>query len=196
MFTPESHVSVTLREDDNRWRLNSPLTYVGQDETFVVPTGFETDFASVPRMFAWFIPTTGRYTRASILHDWLWSQARLGLIGWRDADALFRRAMREDGVAFLRRWIIWAAVRLGSLTHFRAGGAKGWSADFLVILLLFVFIGAIVVPPALVILLSLTVFLIYEAVVWVALSIGRAVKRAFGHEPEKVLVPPEVSLST
>ena len=35
---------------DERWALVEPVTYEGNTETFVVPAGFETDFASVPRV--------------------------------------------------------------------------------------------------------------------------------------------------
>ena len=55
-----------------------------------------TDFASVPRFFVWFIPRYGRYTKAAIIHDHLWrDQVGKGAICFRDADGLFRQAMRS-----------------------------------------------------------------------------------------------------
>jgi hypothetical protein len=92
-----------------------------------VPVHKRTDFASVPRAFVWFIPRYGRYTKAAILHDYLCSVAvPAGRIGRIDADGIFRQAMRELGVPFLRRWIMWAAVRLGALTN-PAGRKKWWT---------------------------------------------------------------------
>jgi Protein of unknown function (DUF1353) len=105
----ESDVSV--REvDEDTWELAEPLNYVGNRDTFVVPKGFQTDFASVPRAFVWLLPRYGRYTKASILHDYLCVESKAGRFDRDDADGIFRRAMRELGVSFLRRWLMWAAV--------------------------------------------------------------------------------------
>ena len=102
---------VNVREvDDDTWELLEQLVYVGSRETFTVPKGFQTDFASVPRAFVWLLPRYGRYTKASILHDYLCEEAKAGRFNRDDADGIFRRAMRELGVSFLRRWIMWAAV--------------------------------------------------------------------------------------
>jgi hypothetical protein len=96
---------------DKDWLLVEPVVYEGLTEVFIVPAGFETDLASVPRQFVWLIPRYGRYTKAAILHDYLWrNRDQLGLTR-RDADGIFRRAMRELAVPFLQRWMMWAAVR-------------------------------------------------------------------------------------
>src|SRR4029079_13137851 len=79
-----------------------------------VPDGFRTDFASVPRVFVWLIPKYGRYTKAAILHDYLCDEANADRFDRDDADGLFRRAMRELGVSFLRRWVMWGAVSLAT----------------------------------------------------------------------------------
>lgn len=94
------------------WRLLEPVVYRGRDETFTVPRGFVTDFASVPRIFFWLVPTYGVYTKAAILHDYL--IGRPDLISRADADGIFRRTLLELGVPFVRRWMMWAAVRLQS----------------------------------------------------------------------------------
>lgn len=106
---------VVVREvSDNTWELVEPLRYVGNRDRFVVPDGFRTDFASVPRAFVWLIPKYGRYTKAAILHDFLCDESKAGRFDRDDADGLFRRAMRELGVPFLRRWIMWGAVSLAT----------------------------------------------------------------------------------
>src|SRR4051794_33564779 len=79
------------RGDGSRWQLLEPLTYQGRDEPFVVPAGFETDFASVPRALTWLLPRYGRYTKAAILHDHLCHRCREGTFGWVDADGVFGR---------------------------------------------------------------------------------------------------------
>src|SRR5262249_39141958 len=59
-------------------------------------------------------PKYGRYTKAAILHDHLCDEARANRFDRDDADGLFRRAMRELGVSFLRRWLMWGAVSLAT----------------------------------------------------------------------------------
>jgi len=77
----------------------------------VVPAGFKTEFASIPRMFVWPIRRCGSYTRAVSLHDYLRSAKP---VSRADADGLLRRAIQELGVSPLC-WIMWAAVRAASL---------------------------------------------------------------------------------
>jgi hypothetical protein len=80
-----------------------------------------------PAVLVWFIPRYGRYTKAAIFHDYLCSAAvPAGRISRIEADGMFRQAMREVGVPFLRRWIMWTAVRLGALTN-PTGPKKWWT---------------------------------------------------------------------
>ncbi len=76
-----------------------------------VPVGFVTDFASIPPLAQILIQPFGRHAPAAVVHDYLYavgaSRAR------KYADLLFRQAMREAGVAFVRRWLMYLAVRLG-----------------------------------------------------------------------------------
>ncbi|MGY1804549.1 DUF1353 domain-containing protein [Blastococcus sp. SYSU D00922] len=57
------------RLDADRWALVDALVYQGRRDRFVVPAGFRTDFASVPRPVTWLVPRFGAYTLAAILHD-------------------------------------------------------------------------------------------------------------------------------
>ena len=123
-FPPGSTVDVR-QVDDQDWETLRALPYHATTEDFEVPVHERTDFASVPRVFVWFIPRYGRYTKAAILHDYLCGVAvPAGRISRIEADGIFRQAMRELGVPFLRRWIMWAAVRLGALTN--PAGRKEW----------------------------------------------------------------------
>ncbi|MFE7802248.1 DUF1353 domain-containing protein [Nocardia sp. NPDC057440] len=150
--------------DAKFWRVAAPLVYHGADEEFVIPEGFRTDFASVPRAFVWLIPRYGAYTRAAILHDYLRSS---GVVGVADADGIFRRALHEAGVSVPRRWMMWAAVRLGS----RLRGADPLD------IARFVLIAALAVPflviPATVVQLFLLLFWLVELLFWGVAAIGR-----------------------
>lgn len=179
------------------WKTIDPIEYTGRiGDDFVVPAGFQTDFASVPRVFAWFLPRYGRYTRAAIVHDHLASLARKGSFPWRDADRCFRRIMRDDGVPFLQRWVMWAGVRWGSLTQFRTGSLVDWWRDAPLVLVATILALPVLLIPAVCIALSQLVFFVYELVAWVVLRVGRGAKRATGHSPEKRLNPPRLTTHT
>src|SRR5215468_1180661 len=94
-----------LEIDAVNWRLLTDLTYRGRGGSIpriTVPAGFETDFASVPRPFVWLVPRYGLYTPAAILHDYLCGSKK---IPRAECDRIFREAMNDLTVAFLRRWI-------------------------------------------------------------------------------------------
>jgi hypothetical protein len=113
--------------DARRWQLLEPLRYIGQSDEFLVPEGYVTDFASVPRIAVWLVPTYGRYTAPAILHDYLITDCLpAGRIASADVDGLFRRSMRELGVPLVRRWLMWAGVRWGAAFN-RRRRAGWWS---------------------------------------------------------------------
>ncbi|MFF2623125.1 DUF1353 domain-containing protein [Oerskovia jenensis] len=88
-----------------------------------VPTGLVTDLASVPMPLWGVVASYGRQTLPAILHD-ATSRALADSdrpassrrAARRDADRLFRGTLRETGTGPVRRWLMWAAVRIfGSL---------------------------------------------------------------------------------
>jgi hypothetical protein len=102
---------VTVKEiDPVNWELVHAVIYRGKHDSFTVPAGFITDFATVPRIFVWLVPTYGAYTKAAILHDYLLSS---DVVTDADANGIFRRAMHELGVPFVTRWVMWAGVSWG-----------------------------------------------------------------------------------
>lgn len=139
------------------WELLEPVVYQGDRQRFTVPAGFRTDFASVPRVFVWLLPRYGVFTRAAILHDHL---VRSGVVGRSDADGLFRRAMRELGVSFVRRWMMWAAVRLSSGLE---GADAAEAARVAVVAVPSVLFLAL---PAIVLQVWLVLFWLVELAVW------------------------------
>lgn len=91
------------------WRLLVPFRHERPGVRVVVPAGFLTDFASVPRFLWPIFPPTGPWQRAAVVHDWLYTRAA-------DcprflADALFRDAMQAAGVPAWRRVAAYYAVR-------------------------------------------------------------------------------------
>jgi hypothetical protein len=57
--------------DGDKWIVAAPLRYRSDllRGIVVVPTGYETDLASVPRGFWNIIPKSGKYNPAAALHD-------------------------------------------------------------------------------------------------------------------------------
>ena len=179
----QAKVVVEQVSDDN-WLLREGFDYTGKFETFHVPVGQGTDFASVPRVFVWFLPRYGRYTKAAILHDFLWRErASKGTLDYVDADGTFRRAMRQLGVPFLRRWIMWSAVRWGALL--KPNGRKGWLKEAPRVLLVSALALPIVVPPTVVVGAAILVFQMVELVVWVPLKHVELVKEATAPDTAK-----------
>ena len=74
-----------------------------------VPAGYVTDLASVPRALWTVFPPHGRYAKAAIVHDYLYSNA-IGSKRW--ADKVFLEAMGVLDVPKWRKWVMYFAVRL------------------------------------------------------------------------------------
>lgn len=155
------------RYSDVEWQLTCDLVYRGKRDTFTVPAGFRTDFASVPRAAVWLIPKFGRWTLAAIVHDLLCvglARAHRGgpapLADARETDRIFARIMRELGVPLLLRWLMWTGVRYGAL--FNPARRAGWWRD-LGRLIPLTLLGIVLVgPPALLISLSLSLYVVGE----------------------------------
>jgi len=105
---------VAQQTGDFEWTLVQDLVYSGRRDTYTVPTGFDTDFASIPIPFQWLLPRSGRYTKPAVLHDYLRRHGKMVDCSVGDADGLFRRAMADVDVPFLTRWVMWTAVRVFS----------------------------------------------------------------------------------
>lgn len=141
----EDHFDV--RRIDNRlWKTINDLRYTGRSQNFMVPAGFVTDFASVPQFLLWLIPSTGAWTLAAVLHDWMCTKGiAYGVVSSRDADGIFRRVLREHGVPFVKRWLMWTGVRWGAL--FNPDRRPGFLQD-LPLVLLWSLVALPVVLPA------------------------------------------------
>lgn len=98
--------------DGRHWILRETLVYEFGDtgQQIVVPSGFVTDFASIPRALWWLYSPAGTYASAAVVHDYLyWEQ----VCSRAEADTFFKMGMREVNVSRATTWIIYRAVRLG-----------------------------------------------------------------------------------
>jgi hypothetical protein len=150
--TKEIEVKVV---DDVTWELLKDVVYKDHDVEYRVPVGYHTDFASVPRATSWLYPRTGAYSAAAIIHDWLITDLLpTGYVASNHVDYVFRNAMKELGVPFARRWVMWAGVRLGAIGNSkrRAGSLRTFPLVLLVLLLS----SPVVLPASLVVQLTTT----------------------------------------
>lgn len=87
-------------------------------KTFVVPKGFKTDFASIPRIFWNIVAPLGKHTLPSVLHDYLYEYgASLG-VSRKEADKIFWDAMIESHVAQITANVMWFCVRVFAKFHY------------------------------------------------------------------------------
>lgn len=92
----------------NHWRLDRDLVWRDGRRKFVVPKDFETDLASVPWFLRWLLNRNGKEREPAVLHDYLYRTRKLP----RDeADALFRDALKANGVGPVWRAMYWSGVR-------------------------------------------------------------------------------------
>jgi hypothetical protein len=79
---------------------------------FIVPQGFKSDGASVPRFFWRLVFPKGdeKAIRAGFAHDWIY---RNHPEGWTkaEADLMFYDLLLEDGVEKWRAWIAYQGVK-------------------------------------------------------------------------------------
>ena len=97
-----------------RFTLLFDLIYKGRRDRFVIPAGFETDLASIPRIFTPLVTKLGPWNTAAVVHDWLY---QVQTTTRKDADGIFRRILKEEGVGGFKRWGMWQAVRLGGWVY-------------------------------------------------------------------------------
>lgn len=98
-----------------KWELTAPLYFYldknKRDEGITVPIGFVTDFATVPRLIWSIIPPIGRYTKAAVLHDYLYENPYL-VKNKKEADKIFLQAMQVLEVEKWKRTTMYCAVRV------------------------------------------------------------------------------------
>ncbi|MDE2106452.1 MAG: DUF1353 domain-containing protein [Patescibacteria group bacterium] len=94
--------------DGRNWRVMRPFSFSTNDFLTVVPVGFVTDLASVPKIFWDILPPFGKYTEAAVVHDWLY---RRQFTTRKFADGCLRAGMKACGVPRWQVVVIYYAVR-------------------------------------------------------------------------------------
>ena len=113
----------TEQTDRRTYTLLDDLVLADDDERVItVPAGFTTDFASIKVLhnaflFVLFALVSGYGNYAATVHDWLYEH---GSLTRKEADAVLYRALRAEGVARWRAWLMWAGVRIGGAKQYNS----------------------------------------------------------------------------
>lgn len=103
------YLSLDWSDELNQWILRHPLEVRWRSGKIEVPAGFVTDLSSIPEAARGIIPQIGTHNIPSVVHDWCYENR------WSDrktSDYLFLLLMKEHGVPWLRRNVMYAAVRV------------------------------------------------------------------------------------
>lgn len=112
------------------WQVDEDVSYYDATLscTFSIPKGYTFDLASIPRSLRWLIAPFELSTLAPLLHDFIYGNKGYMREGEcsppktvfplteKDADDLFLRVMKVEGVSRWRRNAAWLAVRAFGFT--------------------------------------------------------------------------------
>jgi hypothetical protein len=111
--------------NDGAWRLNAPLVYESDIVSRIeVPKGFETDFASVPRVPVVYTAWGDRAHREAVLHDYLYRTDSIPIVTYSQANSIFKEAMVSTGKPFRIYYWMYLGVVLGGWTSYHKRKVK------------------------------------------------------------------------
>ena len=110
-----TYLNCKLSDDESYWILNQPLFYESEHlKTLIcVPTGFKTDFASVPRIPIVYACWGDRAHHEAVIHDYLYRIDSVPVVERKDADKVFLEAMAVRQKPMRVRWPMYWGVRCG-----------------------------------------------------------------------------------
>lgn len=97
----------------------------------VVPKGYKTDLASIPKVFRWIIRGDESWLkRAAIAHDWLYTNEGFLVYSRKECDQIFRDILEEE-LRLTPRWNNHFKRALIPIMYFalRVGGDAAWEKE-------------------------------------------------------------------
>jgi len=118
-----SPLNVNLDDSDRKIKATLLAEFVCMVDCIkiAVPSGFETNLASIPRV-VWSIPgfaPFGRIEKPSVLHDYLYSKDCPIDISRQKADEILVDGMKTEGENWLVRRTVYIVVRGFGASHWR-----------------------------------------------------------------------------
>jgi len=119
MFKNKLKIEAISRED--AYLLTSQLSYITNlGDKIIIPKGFKTNFASVPRLAKFYIDDDDWQIRApSVVHDYLYSaeSAELGFTR-KQADEVLLEAMMGLGMRKTKALLIYYTLRIFGASNY------------------------------------------------------------------------------
>lgn len=105
------------------WEIQESFVYYigspNSEEYIEVPVGFITDFASIPKSLWNIFPPSGKYIKASVIHDYLTNnkgkvkiKEKERYFSKKEVDDIFYEAMGVLGVSYIVKKMVYFSVRL------------------------------------------------------------------------------------
>ena len=104
-----SPLYIEVLPDGHEYMLTKHFYATIEKQKFIVPSGFVTDFASVPRGLWNIFPPHGKYSKAAVLHDYLY---RCSVLSRKRCDEIFLTCMEVLGVPYMQRYAMYWGVRM------------------------------------------------------------------------------------
>jgi hypothetical protein len=103
--------------NDGVFQLNQNLIADIDDKPVIIPKGFITDFASIPKLF-WSVesPFDMKTIAPSILHDYLYTCPNN--LSRQKIDSIFYSSLIDNLVNPVKSYLYWLAVRIAGSSHF------------------------------------------------------------------------------
>lgn len=111
-----AHFKTKLRYEDidgEKWKLIFHFSYVTRlvpERVIIVPAGFVTDLASIPRFFHRVLPKSGLHNYAAVIHDYLYTTGEVK--DRKRCDRIFLEGMLVRGVSAWKAYAMYWGVRL------------------------------------------------------------------------------------
>lgn len=99
----------------NEWVVEKDLVYFYEGTRIVVPKGFITDLASIPRPLRGILNVNGKSRKPAVLHDYLYCSK---LYERSVCDQIFYEALVSEGMNKLLAKTYWAGVRSGGWLYY------------------------------------------------------------------------------
>jgi hypothetical protein len=108
-----SRCIVEVDDEPHYFVLTQPLIYYSDllGREVVVPVGYRTNFASIPRLFQTIIQVNGRHRKAAVVHDYLCDNKEAEGMLQGLVDKVFREAMKVLDVDFVESSTMYRLVR-------------------------------------------------------------------------------------
>jgi hypothetical protein len=108
-------------DNGKKWRLVERFSVyteqTGEEKVWIeVEEGFETDFASIPKIFLPFLEWRDKFNKAAVVHDWLYNTKQFDR---KTTDKIFLELMLTLGINEFKAYLFYFIVRAFGWTHWR-----------------------------------------------------------------------------